>query len=92
MLTISTEGLARRILPHCEHWGDVSDGTHRNGGQGLEAGSWLLNKEGEDLDMEEVLDQHDAQEGGPKGMEEIISHFKELNGETNWGKWEVDQV
>ena len=42
--------------------------------------------------MEEVLDQHDAQEGGPKGMEDLVSHFKELNGETNWGKWEVDQV
>ena len=42
--------------------------------------------------MEEVLDQHDAQEGGPKGMENLVSHFKELNGETNWGKWEVDQV
>ena len=33
-----------------------------------------------------------GQEGGPKGLEELVEHFKEVNGETNWGKWEVDQV
>ena len=25
-------------------------------------------------------------------MENLVEHFKELNGERNWGKWEVDQV
>ena len=26
---------------------------------------------------------HHAQEGGPRGMEKLVGHFKELNGETN---------
>ena len=34
----------------------------------------------------------DGQKRGPKGLEEVVEHFKEVNGETNWGKWEVDQV
>ena len=33
-----------------------------------------------------------GQGGGPKALEELVEHFKEVNGETNWGKWEVDQV
>ena len=36
--------------------------------------------------------KEDGQEGGPKGLKELVEHFKEVNGETNWGKWEVDQV
>jgi len=38
------------------------------------------------------LDFSTRKEGGPKGLEELVEHFKEVNGETNWGKWEVDQV
>ena len=25
-------------------------------------------------------------------MEDVVSHFKKLNGATGWGEWEVDQV
>ena len=32
------------------------------------------------------------QEGGPVGLPAVVAHFKELNGDTGWGKWEVDQV
>ena len=35
---------------------------------------------------------HLGQEGGPRGMEMLVKHFKELNKDTEYGKWEVDQV
>ena len=25
-------------------------------------------------------------------MEDVVAHFKKVNGEENWGVWEVDQV
>ena len=25
-------------------------------------------------------------------MEDVVSHFRKLNGATGWGEWEVDQV
>merc|ERR1719209_961541 len=30
--------------------------------------------------------------GGPAGMKDVITHFKNLNGAKGWGEWEVDQV
>ena len=35
---------------------------------------------------------HSSQAGGPTGMKEVVTHFKNLNGDKGWGEWEVDQV
>ena len=35
---------------------------------------------------------HSSQAGGPTGMKDVVTHFKNLNGDKGWGEWEVDQV
>jgi len=43
-------------------------------------------------DWSENLDFSTREGGGPTGMEDVVTHFKKLNGGTGWGEWEVDQV
>ena len=96
-----------QVLPYSKHRGKFSDGTHRNGSRRLERKFRLFHSRGQTIDSIFCFKTSDCQTtksitscdmfhfsqgGGPTGMEEVVSHFKKLNGATGWGEWEVDQV
>ena len=83
-----------KVLPNEKYRGKFSHGAHCNDGKRLERQLRLLHSRG----VREIIHSspceiiYSAQAGGPTGMNEVVAHFKKLNGAKGWGEWEVDQV